>query len=98
MNPSKASPSRETIAHRAYELWEEAGRPDGRDQEFWLRAETELSAHAGAAGVPPILAPPPTPPRASTGAQPPHDVPPAIKSAVTTADRRPTSRRAPKRG
>ncbi|WP_456837471.1 DUF2934 domain-containing protein [Bradyrhizobium sp. USDA 4486] len=27
---------------RAYELWERAGRPQGRDAEFWLRAEREV--------------------------------------------------------
>ena len=32
----------ETIATRAYELWEEAGKPEGRDEEFWRLAEQEL--------------------------------------------------------
>ena len=27
---------------RAYRLWEQAGKPSGRDQEFWLAAEREL--------------------------------------------------------
>ncbi|WP_439399246.1 DUF2934 domain-containing protein [Bradyrhizobium sp. PMVTL-01] len=27
---------------RAHQLWEEAGRPEGRDLEFWLRAEREI--------------------------------------------------------
>lgn len=35
-------PTEEQIRQRAHELWEEAGRPDGRDQEFWRRAEREL--------------------------------------------------------
>jgi Protein of unknown function (DUF2934). len=30
------------IVRRAYELWEQAGKPDGRDQEFYLQAEREL--------------------------------------------------------
>ena len=30
------------LRHRAYELWEEAGKPDGRHNEFWLAAEAEL--------------------------------------------------------
>ena len=30
-----------TIAERAYELWEKAGRPHGRDQEYWFQAERE---------------------------------------------------------
>ncbi|MGT2502103.1 DUF2934 domain-containing protein [Bradyrhizobium guangxiense] len=27
---------------RAYELWEQAGRPAGRELEFWLEAERLL--------------------------------------------------------
>ena len=30
------------IARRAYEIWEQAGKPDGRDQEFYHQAEREL--------------------------------------------------------
>jgi DUF2934 family protein len=36
-------PAPEAIAKRAYELYEKSGRPDGRDVEFWLEAERELS-------------------------------------------------------
>ena len=32
------------IRARAYELWEENGRPANRDEEFWLRAEAEIRA------------------------------------------------------
>lgn len=32
----------DAIRGRAHELWEEAGRPQGRDFEFWLLAETEV--------------------------------------------------------
>ena len=32
----------EEIRRRAYQLWEEAGRPDGRSDEFWLAAEVEI--------------------------------------------------------
>ena len=31
--------SKEKIRMRAHELWEQHGRPVGRDEEFWLRAE-----------------------------------------------------------
>lgn len=31
--------SSESVRLRAYFLWEEAGRPEGRDVEFWKRAE-----------------------------------------------------------
>lgn len=30
------------IRRRAHELWEDAGRPCGRDMEFWQQAETEV--------------------------------------------------------
>ena len=32
----------EAIRRRAYELWEDAGRPDGRSDEFWHAARLEL--------------------------------------------------------
>ncbi len=38
-----AKPSDVVIAIRAYEIWEEQGRPHGRDQEHWLLAVAELS-------------------------------------------------------
>jgi len=36
------------IASRAYRLWQQAGRPHGRDLEFWVQAEAEDRAVAGA--------------------------------------------------
>jgi DUF2934 family protein len=36
------NPTRMAVVRRAYELWEMAGMPKGRDQEFYLRAEQEL--------------------------------------------------------
>jgi len=30
------------VALRAYQLWEAAGRPEGRDEEFYFQAEEEL--------------------------------------------------------
>lgn len=35
-------PTHEAIARRAYELYEDSGRPQGKDVEFWLKAEHEL--------------------------------------------------------
>ena len=32
----------------AYKLWEEAGRPEGRDLDFWLEAERRLAPPAKA--------------------------------------------------
>jgi hypothetical protein len=33
----------EKIRDRAYQLWDRAGQPDGREQEFWYDAERELA-------------------------------------------------------
>ena len=35
-------PSDKEIAAKAYKLWEQAGQPDGKDEEFWRLAEQEL--------------------------------------------------------
>ncbi len=37
-------PSQEAVASRAYELWEEAGRPADSAQKFWFLAEMELES------------------------------------------------------
>lgn len=39
----KAESLEEETRRRAHELWQNAGRPAGRDLEFWLRAERELA-------------------------------------------------------
>jgi hypothetical protein len=41
-----AKPTQEEVIHRAYQLWEQAGKPEGRDQEFYHQAEQELAAPA----------------------------------------------------
>lgn len=43
-----SSPTPGAIAACAYQLWEKAGRPIGRDQEFWYEAERQLRADASA--------------------------------------------------
>ena len=35
-------PTQMDIVRRAYELWQQAGEPKGRDWEFYLQAEKEL--------------------------------------------------------
>lgn len=35
-------PSEQEIRERAHQLWERAGKPEGRDDEFWQAAEQEL--------------------------------------------------------
>ena len=32
----------ERVRVRAYELWQQAGAPEGRSDEFWFAAENEL--------------------------------------------------------
>ncbi len=39
----------ESIRERAYELWEHAGRPDDRSDEFWFAAKAEFEPKKGAA-------------------------------------------------
>lgn len=34
----------ERISLRAYEIWEAAGRPAGKDREHWEQAQAELAA------------------------------------------------------
>lgn len=38
----KFGSAQDGIRARAHELWEQHGKPTGRDEEFWLRAEREL--------------------------------------------------------
>ena len=35
------------VTKRAYELWEEAGRPEGQDSEHWHQASLEWEAGKG---------------------------------------------------
>ena len=34
----------ERVRQRAAELWEQAGKPADRDEEFWYQAEAEIAA------------------------------------------------------
>ena len=51
------------IRDRAYQLWDKAGQPEGREHEFWYDAERELaeeeevdvSAEAAKLALPPIV-------------------------------------------
>jgi len=36
------SPKQEDVERRAYQLWEQAGMPQGRDRELYLEAEHQL--------------------------------------------------------
>jgi hypothetical protein len=37
-----AHPTEEQIRKRAFELWEQSGKPEGRQDEFWDQAQKEL--------------------------------------------------------
>jgi len=37
-----AYPTDDQIRVRAHQLWEQAGKPEGREDEFWHQAEREL--------------------------------------------------------
>jgi len=39
----------ERIRQRAHEIWEEEGRPEGREYSHWLRARAEIQDPAGVA-------------------------------------------------
>ncbi len=42
MPATKQNPD-QTIRENAYYLWEREGRPEGRDQDHWLRAAAKLT-------------------------------------------------------
>ncbi|MGO9203259.1 MAG: DUF2934 domain-containing protein [Limisphaerales bacterium] len=42
--PSEVGANHNKISCLAFQLWEKAGSPEGRDLEFWLAAETQLLA------------------------------------------------------
>lgn len=46
----------QVISARAYALWEEEGRPDGRALAHWLAAEREFQAHTSEAAPQPASA------------------------------------------
>jgi Protein of unknown function (DUF2934) len=37
-----AEPTEQEITRRAYELWEKAGKPEGKDEKFYHQAGQEL--------------------------------------------------------
>ena len=51
----------QTIAHCAYQIWQDYGRPSGCDDAIWFEAELKLTAGVACdaiAAVPPVSAPP----------------------------------------
>jgi hypothetical protein len=41
------------VRRRAYELWEQYGRPESGEKEFWLKAEREIKQAKGLNGTAP---------------------------------------------
>jgi hypothetical protein len=39
---TRENPAHDEISERAHAIWEERGRPDGRELEHWLDAERQL--------------------------------------------------------
>ena len=64
----------ERIRQRAHEIWEEEGRPEGREYSHWLRARAEIHDDDGDAPVPADIAlntlPPGTVPENPTAENP----------------------------
>ncbi len=58
-NPLELTPERDArIRERAYHLWEADGRPHGREDEFWERAEELIGMEDNAtSGQQPVKAP-----------------------------------------
>lgn len=46
LKPASATPTREEIARRAYEIYVARGRTGGHETEDWVQAERELMARA----------------------------------------------------
>jgi hypothetical protein len=42
MDGGSEAENKQEITQRAQEIWEQHGRPSGRDLEFWLQAESEI--------------------------------------------------------
>lgn len=42
-----SEPTEQDIRERAHRLWEQAGKPEGREEEFWHAAEQELRNEDG---------------------------------------------------
>ncbi len=43
----------EKVRQRAYALWEQEGRPEGRESEVWHKAEQEIRADGEDKSAPP---------------------------------------------
>jgi hypothetical protein len=67
----------EKIAHRAYLLWIDEGRPANRDEAIWLQAERELRENLHANRMTPRFLPETTTSKAPSPIRPSRPTPPA---------------------
>ena len=76
----------EAVRALAFRLWEEHGTPEGRDQEYWYRAEAIIARDESLQPHPV-----PTPPAAKAAAKPKAPVAkaPAAKAAAPKAAAKP---------
>jgi hypothetical protein len=58
---TQRQPTEDEIRARAKRYYEEAGAPEGQDEEFWLRAERDLREQKPASNDPRTPAPASTP-------------------------------------
>lgn len=58
-------PTHEEISQKARELWENYGRPAGRDEEIWFEAERALQSPASTPSAEPTKDTTPRPPRSA---------------------------------
>lgn len=64
----------------AYQLWEQAGRPAGKDQQFWYEAEKQLRARAQSNVTLPVQIPASRPAEATASRPAPSPTPtPSVK-------------------
>ena len=61
-------PIERMIRERAYELWDRAGRPNGRSDEFWFAARYELERREETGDTQPPVRLPAEPPRQESAA------------------------------
>ena len=85
--PTADTPDDQTIREKAYLLWEQDGRPDGRETEYWTRASVALTSEAQMSSLSKL---PPKPKKATAE--------PKLKAAASKAKAAPakTAKAAPK--
>lgn len=80
------SAEQDNIQDVAYRLWQDAGSPHGRDQEFWFAAEAQVRtaqpAKPKAPTKPTAAAKPKAEPKAKASAKPPAKPPAKPKQAA----------------